>query len=198
MKVAIGIDPGKEGGIVVLDMDGKIVDMFVMPLIPGSREYDEQKIRRILSSYDKPKVFLEGPSPSRDWSIKAIAYLFECVGLFKGICVGLNIPYVRVFPQVWQKFSWSGVKKVTRKTKRKLKSGLYATKTDPKGTSAVAAMRLFPGVDFRMIEEKRYKDNAENRRKGIAGTIIPNKKESLHDGVIDAILIAHFGSRKLM
>lgn len=197
-RVAIGVDPGKTGGIVILDQNGLIIKLHKMPIIPGTNEYDEHEIKAIFCSYENPHVFLENVQPSNDWGIKAISSLFECKGMMKGICTGINVKITLVAPQTWQKFCWEGVKKVTYPTNRKLKAGGYVQKTDTKATSSVAAIRLFPGVDFRMVEKRYYADNDENRKLGLAGTEIPSKAKSLHDGVVDATLISYYGCKRIL
>jgi len=87
----------------------------------------------------------------------------------------LNIRYTLVTAKNWQAVSWSGVKKITKKVKGKLKGEVVMkNKTDTKATSLIACKRLFPNVS--LLATKRSKKP--------------------HDGLVDSLLIAYYGYKE--
>ena len=198
-RISIGVDPGKSGALAFIKENGDLLSMHEMPLI--GKEYDEHAIKKLLTMHQnqhKVHIIIEDVQPSRDFGLQSSASLLECKGLLRGICVGLNLPYTLVAPRTWQKEMWQGIRKVEKKTNRIKKNGDHVYKTDPKPTSEVAAKRLFPGVDLRgNVEVKYYSDTAQNRKLGRAGKEIVSRKVNAHDGIIDALLIADWGRRKL-
>lgn len=174
-KFYIGIDPGKQGAIVIIDDKGNILNKIVMPTIGSSNEYDKQEIKNILNStpLDKTHVGIEKPSVIFGISKSAVASLSHCVGMLEGIVTGLGLPHTMVSPKEWQKEMWSNITKVT---KTKISDGKSRKITDTKATSELAAINLYPNTDFRKSERSK------NR----------------HDGIIDAVLIANYCRKKSM
>lgn len=134
----LGIDPGKQGGFVIVDEKGIVRDLIPMPLI--GKEYDKQKIKEILLSQEFEKVGIEDPSVIFGVGKSAVASLMKCVGLLEGIVIGLDIPYILVKPKEWQKEGWKYVK-VQKKADGK---------TDTKSTSYLAVQNLWPNVNFKI------------------------------------------------
>ena len=63
-KYIIGIDPGINGGIVVLNRDQCIVDKLIMPIFgKGKKEYDILSICSFLNKYSKGVALLERQQP---------------------------------------------------------------------------------------------------------------------------------------
>ncbi len=195
-KVFVGIDPGKKGAIVFLNKEGELISVHEMPVI--GKEYDEHEICELIMVHRNVHVIIEDVQPSREFGLASSASLLECKGLLRGISVGLGVPYTLVAPRTWQKVMWQGIRKVEKKTSRVKKNGDHVYKVDAKPTSEVAAKRLFPGVDLRgNVETKYYADTSQNRKLNRANKEIPTKRKKNHDGVIDALLIADWGRRKL-
>lgn len=198
-KLIVAFDPGKSGGIAAMSLYGNVVAIHEMPLI--GKEYDEREIKDILTRYMEEfdvHVLIELVNASPMFGMVASASLMHCRGLLQGISVGLDLPYTMVLPKTWQKECWEGIRKVEIKTKRQKKDGSYVYKVDPKPTSELAAKRLFPKIDLRgNVEVKYYSDTAQNRKLGRANKEVPSKKKKNHDGIIDALLIAEYGRRKL-
>lgn len=158
MKYYLGIDPGKEGAFVILDQDAGIIEKIGMPKIGA--EYDKQGIREILMKYNYTKVAIENPQMIPAVSKGAVAKLNHCIGLLEGLCLGLGLPYLVVRPKEWQGVCWKHVNK----------------QSDPKKTSAVAGMNLWPHENWKITN------------KG-------NPSTNINDGMMDAALIAEYARR---
>lgn len=165
MKYYLGIDPGKEGAFTVLDQNGNIVELIGMPLI--NREYNRQELISILTKYPYERVGLEDPSVIFGVGKSAVASLKHCVGLLEGLLLGLRIPHILVAPKEWQKECWKHVK-----TQKKV----GGKGNDPKATSLLASLNLWPNTDFKVSN----KGNAISK---------------YNDGMIDASLIAEYVRR---
>ena len=164
----LGIDPGVNGGLVLIDSDGSILDKALMPyiLLRSSKEVDLQGLVRKLQEmvYTNhlegkliDKVILE-----KVWAMPGNG----AVSSFKfgynfGVCemalVCLGLPYVLVNPRTWSKAMHEGLSK----------------DIDPKKRSLLAFQRLYPNTDLRSSD----------------------KAKKPHDGLIDALLIAEYGRR---
>lgn len=165
----IGIDLGKDGGIVVLTPEIQIVEKYKTPLLragtkkgrkQGRDEYDVPEMRRILSLYRKEaRVTLEKsqPMPMAKGGTVANYQRGFSFGLWQGLLSGLEIPYDIVTPQAWQKSMFEGL-----------------AYTDTKQASIIVASRLWPNEDW--------------RRSDLA--VKPD------DGLTDAALLGLFGMRR--
>lgn len=105
-KLYVGIDPGKNGAIVIIDRNLNIFSKTIMPVIGKNRDYDIQGIARWFKSLKEDhflSVVLEKslivPMSGRI-SITSTHY---CQGLFQGILVALEIPFEVVSPTEWKK-----------------------------------------------------------------------------------------------
>ena len=158
----VGVDVGKDGGIVGIDDRGKIVFQTSMPVVGSSKlEYNPEKIKNVFKELHPLHVGIENPAGMEGYSKNAVASLKYCVGLFEGILVGLDIPHSLINPRSWQAKVWAGHKKVTYRKDGK-------DKTDTKATSMLVAQRMAPGHDFRKSERARLQ----------------------HEGIMDSFLIA--------
>lgn len=132
MMIVIGIDPGLNGGIAVLDGDGVVVDVCKMPATPldilqylrkfGSRELFGSDCVCYLE-----KVGFGMPGQSS----KATATFARHNGHLEMALMSLGIKTYEITPQKWQKFFQLG------------RSGDYG-KTDWKNRLKSCAQRLFP------------------------------------------------------
>lgn len=167
-----GIDPGKEGAIVIRTKQGALIKSPFPIMGPaGKKELNLKKLgeyfRSIKTHY--PDIFfvmeevhsLFGMSASTNFTFGWNN------GLIIGFLNALSIPYSLVQPKQWQKEIWVNADIVKHTVKGKLK-------TDTKTTSSRAAARLYPNEDFTPTE-RAQKD---------------------HDGMVDAALIATYGYRK--
>jgi len=148
--IAIGIDPGKGGFVAILD--GNIIETHPCPTVSigTKQDYDGQAMRRILSDYSlnsfNVHVFIEKQQSFPKQGVVSTFSTGEGFGLWKGICIGLDLPFTVVRSQEWRKETLKGVQG-----------------TDNKGRSIIAAGRLFPGVDLRRSDKckKPCHDKAE-------------------------------------
>lgn len=158
MRYYLGIDPGKDGAFAIVNHEGKLIEMIHMPKI--GKDYDKQGIREVLNKYNFHKVAIENPQMIPSVAKSVVASLNHCIGLLEGMCIGLGIPCIVVRPKEWQKECFKHVNK----------------QSDPKQTSAAAAVNLWPHQDFRL-------------------TAKGNASKNIHDGLTDAALIAEYARR---
>jgi len=170
--IYIGIDPGKNGAISMINTDTDFKESIVVPKI--GKEYDLEKMCNILRSvrdtHSKMFVVLENINSHSAKGRQGAFVMGKGVAYWQGFLVALKIPYAMTPPQTWQKVCWEGipVQYIPSKTN---KSG---KKKDTKATSELAAKRLFPGFDFTPTE----------------------RATKNHDGMIDSMLIAEYARRK--
>lgn len=127
----VGIDPGLNGGIVVLDKNHIIVDKTIMPVLgTNKKEYDILSIKKFLYKYaeDIGLVILERSQPQfRDGKKQAFKTGFG-YGVLQASLVGLDISYQIIAPKGWQKVVFDGLN--TDDTK--LASALFCQQKWPK------------------------------------------------------------------
>ncbi len=144
-----GIDPGKEGAIVILGPEMK-PEKFLLSNI------EFLDFVRLMARYNIDHIFLE---KAQSMPKQGVVSMFN-YGIGQGRLIGwieaLSIPYTLIAPKTWTKEMHVG-----------------CTGKDSKTKSAQAARRLFPQVD----------------------TKLGNKTN--HKGVIDALLIAEYGRRRM-
>lgn len=105
MKVYLGIDPGLQGALAVLDRDGTLLDMVDMPTRPikDGQEVDARALYELLRRYDIGGVAIEevGTDPhfgaSRSFVFGGAYYTVLAV------LDVLNLDVVRVRPLDWRK-----------------------------------------------------------------------------------------------
>ena len=108
----IGIDPGIKGAICILK-DGKILDVFDMPIMPvgkknksqvnGSQIYNE--IQKAITHEDKKdiKVVIEQVSAMPGQGVTSMFNFGQSFGILKGICSAMNLSMYFVRPVKWKK-----------------------------------------------------------------------------------------------
>lgn len=174
MKLFLGVDPGLEGALAVVNGDGRVVDVRPMPLIQaiggtGRDTYDLEVIRDLLLLWKHDGLFatverlqplpprIKGPD-GKDRIIGGSIANFNR-GLGRGwewMFTALKIPYQAAAPRVWQKPMHLGTPEGTTKAR-----------------SILAAHRLFPGVSLKRTGRSRTES----------------------DGIAEALLLAEFGRR---
>lgn len=172
MNCIIGIDPGKHGGIVAIYEDGKI-DKFFIPKIEN--EIDVRQLQEIfftLYRNDKTFVIIEKVHSVYGSSASATFSFGYVCGLLEGFIVGNNFRYVMIPPKEWQKEIFIGINPIYKPSKKKGKGTL-----ETKKMSEIVYKRLFPNVDLYITENG-------------------NKSKKVHDGLVDALLLAEYGRRK--
>jgi len=178
----IGIDPGKSGAICVIAEHGTLATE-VTPTV--GTEIDWGEFAEILRPENKSlqpqeiHVFLEHVHAMHNSSAKATFSFGGCFEGVKALCAAFRLPMTLVSPRDWQKEMHQGIPQ-QYKAAVKIKTGPKAgqmgkPKKDPKKMSLMAVKRLFPTVSL-LRTPKCSKD---------------------HDGIVDALLIAEYGRRKL-
>lgn len=169
-KAYIGIDPGKQGGIVAIGPRG-IIGKWIIPLIGDSVDANEiwTILKTLKESYDLTLVLedvhsLFGMSAATNFSMG------HTLGILDGIIAISKIRLIRTPPKTWQKEIWQK----DDMQYKPLKAEQKKPSVDTKLTSMKAAMRLFPGADFRKS----------------------NRATNPHDGICDACCLAEYGRRK--
>lgn len=176
IKIAVGIDPGKEGFIALQNLTTNDHYFYEMPKI--GKEIDVAALSKIFeeevypSSLPSNETFeihaaIEDVHSIPGSSAKSNFSFGRTVGLLHALLVANNIPYTAIQPKAWQKEMWQGVP-VQKKPNGK--------GTDTKATSELAARRLFPGIDFKRNQRCKVSD----------------------DNKIDALLLCEYCKRKLM
>lgn len=161
--IYVGIDPGKDGGIVARQK-GEIIGKHTIPLIgpKKDRNVDFEMLADILKKYSEQnaKFAIEDVHSLYLSSAKANFQFGRIVGIKEGILATLKADLVKVQPKVWQKEMWSGVPIVYKSR----------TSKDTKATSLLAANKRYPTEDF-----------------------TPTKRSTKpHDGLVDAALLAEY------
>ena len=160
-KRIIAVDPGSKGFFCVWDTQ---TDKRRYVSIADCNKAEIAAFLRDCAS-DAPCVaVMEEVHAIFGSSARATFSFGEIFGFLQGLFVAYNIPYILVPPKEWQKEIWTNYDKV-------FKSGKTI---DTKKTSIMAAMRLFPDIDFRRTQSCKVID----------------------DNKVDATLIAEYARRK--
>ena len=112
IKYYIGIDNGKNGGIVILDAERNVLEKRIMPVIGKiKKQYDINAISRLLKLYKKNSfVILEKAQPMFRDGKKQSFMTGYCFGMMQGILFALNMNFQIVAPKSWQKKIFMGMK----------------------------------------------------------------------------------------
>lgn len=183
MSRILGIDPGKSGGLVLLEND-RIAARAVMPVLTGKGKplYDLLLLFRKIAEAKASLVVIEMQKSLPAVAVKEVAYQDPATGFLatreetvalggsaanwgrgysQGIlemaCVALKLRYVLVAPQTWQA-------EMLRDTSAK----------DTKQAALVVAKRLWPDESF----------------------LASPKSKKPHEGLVDAALIAEWARRR--
>lgn len=183
----LGIDPGLDGGLILLSTEGEILKRYEIPTLENktkkkSKKVDPQtgekkdriSVNRTVDTVALNRIFLElvgkvdhailEQVASRPGQAAQAVFKFGRVyGFIEGLLAAHQIRYSLVTPAVWCKVIHAGI-----------------TGDDAKDRSRLALSRLFPKADLRTeLESGRLSKNA-------------------HEGLMDALLIAEWGRRKAL
>ena len=125
--IIIGIDPGIKGAICILK-DGKILDVFDMPIMPigkknksqvnGSQIYNEIKKATINEEKTNIKVVIEQVSAMPGQGVTSMFNFGQSFGVLKGIFSAMQISMDFVSPVKWKKhFNLINTQKDSSRTK---------------------------------------------------------------------------------
>jgi len=150
-----------------LNERGEIVEQGVMPLVANT-ELDVVAAKNILTINSPCHVFIEDVHAIFGAAAGSTFAFGHICGSIETLVKCCDIPHTKVQPKLWQKSIYQGIPEI-RKPSKNGKKG----KLDTKAMSAVAAKRLFPTADLRKSD----------------------KCKVVHDGIVDAVLIAEYGRR---
>jgi len=162
----VGVDPGKSGAIAIL-WDYGTVEISPMPIIVSGKsrpQYDIGQIKELFWDFIRPGSGPHGVFVSVERSQALPPRMGGSIANFeRGVSRGwewlltaLAIPFQMVAPRSWQATMLIGT-----------------AGTDTKQRAAIAAQRLFPGVNLKRTERTR----------------------KLDAGFCDALLLAEYGRR---
>lgn len=154
----IGIDPGKSGGVAVLDKEGKII---LVDVLDDAAWFASFVREQRLAEDGELRIFLEKAQVfAKNGAVGMFNYGVG-FGELLGVLATLAISHELVPPQTWTRAMHAG----------------HLTSNVAKDRSRHVVKRLFPAEDLRN----------------------PNAPKSIkaHDGIIDALLIAEYGRRKM-
>lgn len=126
MMTCVGIDPGKEGGIAIRSSG-------LVYALPMPDQYN--KVVTLLAALQKPvMVCMEEGQAFPGQGVVSMFNYGKTNGILEGILIALEIPYVLVKPQIWQKEVLAG------KSRR--------TSVDKKAASIEYATGRFPHISL--------------------------------------------------
>ena len=109
----IGIDPGLKGAICILK-DGKILDVFDMPVMPVGKKNKSQvngsqifnEIQKAITNEDKKdiKVVIEQVSAMPGQGVTSMFNFGQSFGVLKGVFSAMQIAMDFVSPVKWKKY----------------------------------------------------------------------------------------------
>lgn len=154
LLVVVGIDPGKNGALAILDHKSNIIQAVLMPInkvkvikkgkTRVQREIDLLKVKSILLSYKVETVVIEKQHIYPGQGNKSNETTMKQYGNLIGLLVGLDIRYVEVEASEWQ----AKYKEIEVDPEIDLMS---IKQTKKKSISAVK--KLYPG--FSLLSSKR-------------------------------------------
>lgn len=149
MKYYIGIDIGLKGGVVILDKDGVIKEVYAMPTDKSG--IDIVKLDEIFWDYEgaPAMVVFEKLGPIFGSSKKTAWSMGEQVGIVKTICAVRSLPYTEIHAKVWQKEIFQGITAINKSGKSSL---------DTKAMALEAMKRIYPRLDFKFGKSKKDHD----------------------------------------
>ena len=173
----IGIDPGLEGGIVVMDGDSRIITTARMPTTPGKRKsLNFFEIRALFERVpDSGLVGIELISPQGNANGKVgTITAAKGVGVILGICLAMDLPTEEIPPQSWQRLIPGGLPTAPRGASEAQKAAARAAR---KAEIIRHAQRRWPTAD-------------------LIGSGSSNAKPS--SGIADACWIAEFARLRIV
>ena len=109
MKYFLGVDPGIHGAIAVLQENGRLIDVFDMPITKVKvgagfkTRIVEARLQEILAPYTDSVGWVERVSARPGQGVSSVFAFGEAYGLVRGVLAGLCIPTHTVAPAVWKK-----------------------------------------------------------------------------------------------
>ena len=110
MSITVGIDPGLDGALAILD-GGALLAIHDAPTVSlrgksraNRRDYDEGAIREILLSIPSgARAFIESVHSMPGQGVRSMFSMGVGFGLWRGALSALGLSYTLVTPQAWKK-----------------------------------------------------------------------------------------------
>lgn len=110
----LGIDPGSEGGVVLLDPFADVLFSYALSKI------SEKFLAGLFFDHRIQRAFLEKVHSSPQMGVRSAFTFGDAYGFLRGILVTAGIPFEHVRPQDWQKgMGCQGLERPERKRKLK-------------------------------------------------------------------------------
>lgn len=161
----MGIDPGKEGAVVILDAKGEPAGFFKVPVVKtGTKaEYDLQTlvgvVEKVKNLFD-PKAVLEFVHSMPKQGVASTFSFGKGLGIWMGMLSAFRIPYTEVRPNSWKSIFFQAIPRDAK--------GKHS-----KEASILAANRAMPHCSYLYTKEKGKTDH----------------------NIADALMIAEYGRR---
>ncbi len=144
-RFIIGVDPGRTGGISVIDRELGKLYMHEIPVI--GKVLDCKAVGDIFKTYAEDSFcVMENIHAIANVPATTNFSLGNTCGIKETWLVALNIPYVKIAPVKWQTAMWVGIPPMFDKKGKK----------DTKAMSLVAAKRFFPETNFLKSKDGLY------------------------------------------
>lgn len=172
MKHYLGIDVGKNGGFVLIDEKGKLLDKRVNPISNGQIDFKGtwEIFRDYYFQYSNLVVIVEKLHAIFQVPPTTNFILGTQYGMVIAYCNGFDLPYHLVSPIKWQKAMFESTSPIYKKDQFTKKG---KKKLDTKAMAALSVKKLFPKADFRKS----------------------TRCTKVHDGIVDAALLAEYARR---
>ena len=129
----LGIDPGLDGGIALLEGNA-IALLETIPTEPKGgfikRQVDAQKLSNILRVYPISVCYLERVASRPGQGVGSVFSFGDTYGCIRGVLGALNIPTYTIAPQTWKKELKISSKEDSLKAIKDLNFGLNLRKKD--------------------------------------------------------------------
>jgi len=211
----IGVDPGYQGGITVLNANGDFVEIYSMPTIkqkmPKNKtktSYDLKKIVSILQKYKDNNVYFAiekvGPRPL-EGTVSSFNFGMG-YGQLQGIAQAFNFEIVMIPPQTWKKVfpelitsDFESLKEQAKKIKLENKE-LERTISE-KNKDEQKQIKESIKSNKKEIESlnRKVKKEAKSQSRNLAAKLFPSLKDQFvktnEDGKSDSLLIAVYAQK---
>ncbi len=110
-KIICGIDPGLKGGIGFITLDGKVRDFASMPVLKNGTKsvVDAHGVAHLLRTYKPDYVAIEKVHAMPKQGVTSVFTFGRGLGIIEGVLATLQMPYIDVNPQCWQKSIFQGL-----------------------------------------------------------------------------------------
>jgi len=98
--IICGIDPGKKGGLAILD-ESDLISVIPMPLIDDSVDF--KLVKDFLIKHKPSKIIIEAVHAMPRQGVCSMFNFGFSTGGLHGVCCALDLPITTVQPRTWQK-----------------------------------------------------------------------------------------------